>query len=68
LTLTTFWNKKKSYRQFVDRAIHDFFKRQQNHRLLKRINKAYGDGLDDEERKIMAGWRGKQRDKLEGEW
>jgi hypothetical protein len=38
-----------------------------NRRLLRRINKAYKDGLrlDDKELKIMDGWKGKPPNRFE---
>jgi hypothetical protein len=59
---------EKSYSRLIGQFILDFFTQQKNRRLLRRISKAYDDGLDDEERKIMDGWKGKQPDMLEGEW
>ena len=62
------WNMEKSYSRFIGQFILDFFTQQKNRRLLRRISKDYDDGLDDEERKIMDGWKGKQPDMLEGKW
>lgn len=49
-------------------AARDFIEREQNRQLLEQINRAHSDGLDVEERKVMIGWKRKQRDLQEGEW
>jgi metal-responsive CopG/Arc/MetJ family transcriptional regulator len=37
----------------IAQAVEDYLKKHENLRLLHQLNRAYGDGLDDEERKVL---------------
>jgi metal-responsive CopG/Arc/MetJ family transcriptional regulator len=49
-------------------AARDFIQREENLQLLEQINKAYSEGLNAEERRVLAGGRKRQRQMQEGEW
>jgi predicted transcriptional regulator len=49
-------------------ALEDYLRRHENRQLLKKINRAYKDGLDAEEKLRLRQMRRVQRKLVEGEW
>lgn len=45
-------------------ALREFLKRHENRRLLERLNEAYADGLDDEERELLKRAKDYHRDRF----
>ncbi len=59
---------KVSPKRVLTMALEDYIKRQQNRYLLKKINRAYVDAPDTEEKKRLRAMRRSQRRLVEGTW
>ncbi|MBI5054643.1 MAG: hypothetical protein HZC38_10620 [Chloroflexi bacterium] len=59
---------KVSPKRVLTMAIEDYIKRQQNRYLLKKINHAYVDAPDAEEKKRLRAMRRSHRRLVEGTW
>jgi metal-responsive CopG/Arc/MetJ family transcriptional regulator len=49
-------------------ALEEFIRRHANRQLLEKINAAYSDDLDGEEKTILGSMRCQHRQMIEGEW
>jgi len=57
--------------QLFARAVEEYVRRHENEELLRRLNEAHADGLDDEEKEYlerMRVYQGRLIDRLEGEY
>jgi hypothetical protein len=59
---------KVSPKRVLTMAIEDYVNRQQNRHLLKKINRAYTDTPDTEEKKRLRAMRRSHRRLVEGTW
>ena len=50
--------------QLFARAIEEFIRERENRELLERINAAYADGLDEEEKELLERYRDYYRDRF----
>jgi predicted transcriptional regulator len=51
----------------VTRALEEFIQRQENDRLRAQFDAAHADGLDEDEQRLLKGWRRVYRQRLEAE-
>jgi metal-responsive CopG/Arc/MetJ family transcriptional regulator len=53
--------------QLFSRAVAEFVERHENRKLLERINEAYAEGLDEEERELLRRAGGYYRERFSGD-
>lgn len=54
--------------QLFSLAVSELLERRESCRITERLDEAYGDGLEDDERELLDRSRDYHRDRLGGEW